>query len=427
MTYHDYTRNILNIEDQNIYFYENLIDTLELKKGKKYKVFYAYLTYIPDYCPVCGCLNENSSIIKWGWKKNCKVKIPKVSNYLALLNLDKQRFLCKNCNKTFIASTSIINPHKQISTNLELSVKQELTFKSSEKDISFRQGISVSSTNRILDTISNDFPVKRNGTLPEYIGIDEFKATKDTKSKMAFIIVDHQKHDVFDILDSRYTKDILSYFLQYPHYERKKVKVITMDLYKPYYKLAKTLFPNAIIVPDRFHIIIQIRNILDKYRISLCKKSNPNYNKLKKYWKLILKDENDLNKKDKRYSKHFRKEISQYDIVQYLINTNQTLKSLYNTYQGILHALEEKDVNKFWNIITHIKKDISKKLNTTINTFKSMKNYINNAFTQPYSNGIVEGTNNFIKSIIRVSYGYKKFKHLKARIMLCKGYYNIAY
>ena len=427
MTYHDCTRNILNIEDQNIYFYENYVDTIELKKGKKYKVFYGYLTYIPDYCPECGCINENSSIIKWGWKKNCKIKIPKVSNYLTLLNLDKQRFKCKNCNKTFIASTSIIKPHKQISNNLEISVKQELTFKSSEKDIAFRQGISVSSTNRILDSISNDLPVKRNGTLPEYIGIDEFKATKDTKSKMAFIIVDHQKHDTFDILNSRYKKDILDYFLQYPHYERKKVKVVTMDLYKPYYKLVKNLFPNAIIVPDRFHIVIQFRNALDQYRISLCKKSNPNYNKLKKYWKLILKNEFDLDKTKKKYSKHFRKEVTHYDIVQYLINTNQNLKSLYNIYQGILHSLEDKDSDKFWNILTHVSKDLSAKLNTTIKTLNSMKQYINNSFIQPYSNGIVEGTNNFIKSIIRVSYGYKKFKHLKARIMLCKGYYKISY
>ena len=53
-----------------------------------------------------------------------------------------------------------------------------------------------------------------------------------------------------------------------------------------------------------------------------------------------------------------------------------------------------------------------------------LKIYINNSFSSTYSNGPVEGTNNFIKSIIRISYGYKKFKHLKTRVMLCKGYYK---
>lgn len=49
------------------------------------------------------------------------------------------------------------------------------------------------------------------------------------------------------------------------------------------------LFPNAILIPDRFHIILQPRNAMDKTRIKLISKSNPDYRKYKKYWKLLLK------------------------------------------------------------------------------------------------------------------------------------------
>ena len=52
-----------------------------------------------------------------------------------------------------------------------------------------------------------------------------------------------------------------------------------MDLYKPYYKLMHKLFKNAILISDRFHIIIQPKNALDSTRIKLCNKSNPNYKK----------------------------------------------------------------------------------------------------------------------------------------------------
>ena len=51
-----------------------------------------------------------------------------------------------------------------------------------------------------------------------------------------------------------------------------------------------------------------------------------------------------------------------------------------------------------------------------------MLNFI--AFDYEYSNGIVEGTNNLIKQIKHTAYGYRKFKHLKARVMLIKGLYN---
>ena len=53
-----------------------------------------------------------------------------------------------------------------------------------------------------------------------------------------------------------------------------------------------------------------------------------------------------------------------------------------------------------------------------------MKIYILNAFDYEYSNGIVEGTNNLIKQIKHTAYGYRKFKHLKVRVMLIKGLYN---
>ena len=423
MTHSDYTRNILNIKDKNIYFNENCLEIKNIK-GIETKVFYGYLTYTPEFCPCCGCINENNSIIKWAFKKNCRVKLNKVSDYNTILLLDKQRFKCKNCNSTFIASTSLVDYHKQISNNTKFSVILDLMEKGSEKDISKRHNISSSSTNRILDEISKDNIVKNNGKLPTVMGIDEFKATTDTKSKMAFIIVDQDNKNIFDILDSRKSIDIEKYFRRYSRKERLKVKFITLDLYKPYYKLMHKLFPNAILIPDRFHIVIQARNALDKTRIKLCKKANPNYRKLKKYWKLILKDENDLDDKKKFYSPCFRKEVTEKYIVTYLINTNKELKSTYNYYQGILKSIDKRDKDLFLSIINNKDKNISDYAKKANKTFINMKNHILNALDYEYSNGIVEGTNNLIKQIKHSACGYRKFKHLKARVMLVKGLLN---
>ena len=61
---------------------------------------------------------------------SCKIKITKACGYNALLILDKQRFLCKNCNKTFTASTDVVEYHKQISNDTNLNIKIELMQKS---------------------------------------------------------------------------------------------------------------------------------------------------------------------------------------------------------------------------------------------------------------------------------------------------------
>jgi transposase len=418
MPMNNYILNLLNIKDENIF----IIPKMEEKiiKNKNYKIIEGFLTYIPEYCPCCGCINEsNKDIIKWGFRKNCKIKIPKVSNCRSLLILHKQRFFCKHCNNTFIAETSLINKNKNISNNTELQINLELMTKQSEKDIAERTDVSVSKIDRKLTEISSH-TVLRHATLPESMNWDEFKATKDTKGKMAFIITDNDSGNIFDIQDSRKSIDLDKYFRRYSKSERDKVKHISIDFYSGYIFLAKKLFKNAEISIDRFHIVIQAYNALNTTRVKLCYKSNTNYNKLKDYWKLIVKNENDLSDK-KTYSKHFKKEISQKEIVQYLINTNEELKATYECYQGLINSLKHKDFNKFKSIVLHPNINISNKMKQALKLYNDNLKYIENSFKYEINNGIIEGTNNLIKCLKRIAFGYKKFDHFIARIFLIKG------
>lgn len=389
-------------------------------KNKNYKIIEGILTYSPEYCPVCGIINQSTNdIIKWGFRKNCIIKIPKQGNCLTRLILHKQRFFCKHCNNTFIAETNLIDKNKNISNNTNLQIRLELMEKQSEKDIAKRMDVSVSVVDRILNDISSH-TVLRHPTLPKSMNWDEFKATKDTKGKMAFIITDNDNNNLFDINDSRKSRDLEKYFRRYSKQERDKVKHISIDFYSGYIYLAKKLFKNADISIDRFHIVIQAYNALNSTRVSLCKKDNPNYNKLKDYWKLIVKNENDLSNK-KQYSKHFHKDISQKEIVQYLINTNQTLKTTYECYQGLINSLKEKDFEKFKAITLNQNKNLSLKMKQALNLYKENIKYIENSFKYDINNGIIERTNNLIKCIKRIAFGYRKYDHFISRIFLIKG------
>ena len=414
-----YILNLLNIKDQNIFINTNNIEERKIK-NKNYKIIEGILTYKPKCCPICGVVNESSNdIIKWGFRKNCKIKIPKISNCYSLLILHKQRFFCKHCNNTFIAETNLIDRNKNISNNTELQLNLELMQKQSEKDIAKRLDISVSKIDRKLDEISSH-KVLRHETLPTSMNWDEFKATKDTKGKMAFIITNNESGNIFDIKDSRKTYDLEKYFKRYSRKERDKVKHISIDFYSGYISLAEKLFKNADISIDRFHIIIQVYNALNNARIKLCYKNNPNYKKLKDYWKLIVKNERDLSD-EKKYSKHFKKDISQKEIVQYLINTDKALEATYECYQGIINSLNDKDFNKFKSIITHGNKNISDKMKQTLKLFNKNIKYIENSFKYDINNGIIEGTNNLIKCLKRIAFGYRKYDHFIARIFLIKG------
>lgn len=419
MSTNNYILNLLNIKDTNIHILTDKL-TNKVIKGKTFHIIEAILTYNPEFCPCCGCINESSNdIIKWGFRKNCIVKIPKVSNCKTRLLLHKQRFYCKNCNNTFIAETNLVGKNKNISNNSELQIRLELMKKQSEKDIADRLDVSVSKIDKVLNDISSH-TILRHSTLPKSMNWDEFKATKDTKGKMAFIIVDNKTGNIFDIQNSRKSRNLEKYFKRYSRSERNKVKLISTDFFSGYIKLAEKLFKNADIVIDRFHIVTQVYVALNKTRISLCNKSNPNYNKLKDYWKLLLKNENELSE-EKKYSNHFRKYISQKEIVTYLINTNHTLKATYECYQGIINSLKEKDFNKFKQIIENQNNNISDKMKQAIKLYNENIKYIENSFRYEINNGIIEGTNNLIKTLKRIAFGYRKYEHFVSRIFLIKG------
>ena len=291
--------------------------------------------------------------------------------------------------------------------------------KQSEKDIARRLDVSVSKIDRKLNEISRH-TILRRPVLPKYMNWDEFKATKDIKGKMAFIITDNHTGNIFDICNSRKSRNLEKYFKRYQKRDRDKVKLISIDFYSGYIHLARKMFKNADIVIDKYHIVTQVYNALNSTRVSLCKKDNPNYKKLKDLWKLIVKNENDLSE-EKRYSNYFHKYISQRDMVSFMVNTDKTLKATYECYQGIINSIKEKNFNKFKNIVQHQDKNLSPKMKQALKLYKENINYIENSFKYDINNGIVEGTNNLIKCIKRIAFGYRRYDHFIARIFLIKG------
>lgn len=133
-----------------------------------------------------------------------------------------------------------------------------------------------------------------------------------------------------------------------------------------------------------------------------------------------MKNEKNLSE-EKHYSKNFRKEISQKEIVTYLINTDKTLKATYECYQGLIDSINRLDFNKFKQIIYNQDKNLPDKMKKALKLFRGHEKYIENTFKYDFNNGIIEGTNNLIKTVKRIAFGYRKFKNFSTRIMLIKG------
>lgn len=412
---------MLELKDSNIFFKDNFYYKEKIN-NIIHKIFEGYLSYTPDFCPKCGVVFDKS-FEKHGFISS-DIKIPDVLGFKSILRLHKQRYLCKHCNKAFTLTSNITSYGCFISNITKHKIAKDLTKKRSEKDIAFDNNVSTNTVERVMDSYYETQKLYKN-YLPEVLSFDEFKSVKSADGAMSFHMCNGITGQTIDIIEDRRLDNLIKYFYYYDYKARSKVKFITIDMYSPYVSLIKKMFPNAKIIIDKFHLTQLISRSLNKTRIRAMNKDKRNYRKLKRYWRLILKDRNELDfSKWKKYT-CFDSLMTQSDIVYYLINTDEELKQTYFIYQEILYSFKNKNFNKLKQILRKINPKISNYMKTSIKTLIEFLPYIRNTFENNYHNGFIEGNNNFIKVIKRIAFGFRSFRRFKARIMICKGLIKI--
>ncbi len=151
---------------------------------------------------------------------------------------------------------------------------------------------------------------------------------------MSFIAQDFDSLTILAILDGRTQATIRNHFLRYSRQVRNRVKVITMDMFSPYFDIAKKLFPSAKIVLNRFHIVQHLSRAMNRLRVQIMNqfdRKSHEYRALKRYWKLIQQDSRKLS--DKRfYRPTFRIHLTNKEILEKLLSYSQELREHYELY-----------------------------------------------------------------------------------------------
>ena len=110
---------------------------------------------------------------------------------------------------------------------------------------------------------------------------------------------------------------------------------------------------------------------------------------------------------------------SSVDILDYMLGKFPNLKEAYDFYQNFLLSISNNDVAMLEDILNTRTDKIPMCFRKSIKTLKKLRKYVVNSLKYDYTNAMVEGKNNKIKVIKRVSYGYRSFK---ARIILMERY-----
>lgn len=243
---HDTTKLLLGIADENLKITDG-------ETGEDGVIrLTGYLDYTPKACPKCGIINDQK-IINYGWR-NTTIRFSKVLSNTVILALKRRYFHCKECHGNFLAQTVAVPKHCTISNTSRKECLEKLGEPVSLKHIANEVSASDSFVGRQLMRAERDFQTNWH-YLPEIILMDEVKSTKSATGAMSFEFMNGETHELIDLLPYRTINKLEKYFYRFDQAARENVKIIVTDMNYTYPKLVQTVFPNAMVVMDKFHII----------------------------------------------------------------------------------------------------------------------------------------------------------------------------
>lgn len=245
------------------------------------------------------------------------------------------------------------------------------------------------------------------------LGIDEHFFTR--KKGYATTLCDLANHKVYDVFLGRSEKAVKPYLERI--IERYRTRIVVMDLSETYRRIAKTHFPNALIVADRFHVI----RLVNHHFLKAWQLIDPTGRKNRGLLSLMRRHEKNL------------KPIQKTKLLCYL-ELRPLLKEVYEFKQRLCHILGLRRMNKkalrphiytLLGMITELKDTTLEPLQTLGVTLEKWSEEIGRMLRFSKSNGITEGFHNKMEMFSRRAFGFRNFQNYRLRVLAHCGWDGI--
>ena len=383
----NYTAKLLNLEDVIITNVENISEEIHV---------YLELPRVEHRCPACGALTDRVHDYRMQTIKDIPL------GRTTLLHLRKRRYRC-DCGKRFFEKNTFLPRYYRSTSRLVVGIINAFRETVSAAKIGAQFNVSGATAMRYFKYVSFK-PAK----LPEVLSIDEFKGNSGGQ-KFNSIIADAEKHKVIDILPNRFENDLIRYFSQFQF--KTDVKYFVCDMNSHFREVAKTCFPKAVIVADRYHVIRQV------------------------YWAMERVRKNEQNKLSSRFRKYFKK--SRYLLMKPMekLSGEETDKlalmfeiaprladayRLKKEFLDVIHSDSSKTgKQKLIDWLMSVEVMDLPEFSDCTKAYRNWFYEILNSLDVPWSNGFIEGCNNKTKVLKRVCFGMRNFSNFRKRILFC--------
>lgn len=376
-----------------------------VKQGFHKDFLQLYVEKITDKerCSYCGFITE--SVHDWRTKK--VRDLPVLGKPLYLI-VKVKRFRCHNCGETFSQSFDSIGTNKR-QTNRYREHLYNLCIGSTIQDVSRKEKVPYTTLERIFYSVAKEkenkrmeqleYSLEKNGLV---LSIDEIAVRKGHQYETVLMnartgrVIGMEQHRTFKSTQTLLSAGILT---------NKHVHTVIIDMWEPYHKAVKSVFPEACIVIDKYHVVQKVTRALDQVRKNLSGVKKARFKLLKSYETLTLSEKLQLDKM-----------IEENLDLTYAYFLKELFRDFYRSpdFDTAVLLLEE------W--IDLAMSSPFPSFHQVAKTIRKWKAHILQYFLTPYTNGRIEGTNHKIKNIKRRSFGFRNLKRFRLRVFLeCTG------
>ena len=354
-------------------------------------------------CPVC----RSRDIIFRGTLSRRFRTVP-IGSKRVFLDFEVQRLECRRCGKIRQEKLGFADPRFSYSHAFEryaLDLSKHMTI----QDVARHLGISWDVIKEIQKRdLTRRFsrPCLKN---VKRIAIDEISVLKG--HRYMTVVLDMDTGAVIFVGDGK-GGDALDPFWKKLRRSRAKVKAVAMDMSPAYISAVLEHLPKATIVFDHFHVIKLFNDKLSDLRRDLYRETKENLHKevLKgTRWLLLKNPENlDTQKKEK-------------ERLEEALKLNEPLSCAYYLKEDLrqiwLQPNKETAERVFTDWVKRAQATGIKMLKKFANTLAGYKSGILAYYDYRISSGPLEGTNNKIKTMKRMAYGFRDMEFFKLKIM----------
>jgi transposase len=330
--------------------------------------------------------------------------------------INRRQFKCSKCKKPFSEEIDFVSRRRTYTKRLAQRIIQEVL--DSEINSVARKGVvTTEEIERMLQDAASELENSKPLSLKR-LGIDEIALVK-VQGNYCAVLVDLDTSKLLAILNGRTQEIIKETLIGWGIEILSQIEEVSIDLWQGSKSLVTELMPSAQVVADRFHVMTQINQELERQR----KREKRNLEDL-------IKTTNSA--REKAEYKQLLTEFNQskYPLLKTKENLNEQplnqlvqVKNISPTLK-VMHELKEKfrsifnQTNDWYTAVFKLgiwcsiaKKYFPNSNNTIIRWFAE----IIADFDKRTTRGAVEGINNKLKLIKRSGYGFRNFENFRVR------------